>query len=54
MSKSQLNAFIVKVGTSPELKAKVDAAESIDAVVALAQAEGHAFSAASWTRHLRG
>jgi len=54
MSKSQLNAFMVKVGASPELKAKVDAADSIDAVVALAQTEGHAFSAASWTRHLRG
>ncbi|MFZ4805200.1 MAG: Nif11-like leader peptide family natural product precursor [Synechococcus lacustris] len=54
MSKSQLNAFVAKVGASPELKAKVDSAGSIDAVVALAQAEGHDFSAASWTRHLRG
>ena len=54
MSKSQLNAFMAKVGASPELKAKVDAADSVDAVVALAQTEGHAYSAASWARHLRG
>ena len=54
MSKSQLNAFMVKVGANAALKTKVDAAMSADAVVALALEEGHLFSAATWTRLQRG
>jgi predicted ribosomally synthesized peptide with nif11-like leader len=54
MSKSQLNAFMVKVGANAGLKTKVDAAMSADDVVALALEEGHQFSAATWTRLQRG
>lgn len=54
MSKSQLNAFMAKVGVDADLRFKVDGAASADAVVALALAEGHVFSAATWTRQLRG
>jgi predicted ribosomally synthesized peptide with nif11-like leader len=49
MSKPQLQAFLLKVNADPALKAKVDAA----AVTVIAEAEGHHFSPASWTRHLR-
>lgn len=54
VSKAQLNAFMVKVAADPGLRARVDAATDATAVVAIASAEGHSFSAASWTRHLRG
>ncbi|MCS5699236.1 Nif11-like leader peptide family RiPP precursor [Cyanobium sp. FGCU-52] len=54
MSRSQLNAFVVKMNADPELKARVDAAADASAVVAIASEVGHPFSAASWTRHLRG
>ena len=54
MSRSQLNAFVVKMNADPELKARVDAAADASAVVAIAAEAGHPFSAASWTRHLRG
>lgn len=54
VSKAQLNAFMVKVDADPGLKARVDAAADAAAVVLIAQGEGHVFSAASWTRHLRG
>ena len=54
MSKSQLNAFLVKVGADAGLKTKLDAAISPDAVVALALEEGHQFSAATWSRLQRG
>ena len=53
MSKSQLNAFMLKVNGDPSLKAKVDAAVDPGVVVSLAAAEGHTFSPAAWTRHLR-
>ena len=43
MSKAQLTAFMVKV----------DAAGSVDAVVAIALEQGHAFSPASWSRAQR-
>jgi predicted ribosomally synthesized peptide with nif11-like leader len=54
MSKAQLTAFFLKVDGDPALKARVDAAVGPDAVVAIASAEGHSFSAATLTRHLRG
>lgn len=54
MSKSQLNAFMLKVAADPALKARVAAAADAAAVVAIAHDEGHAFSPASWSRHLRG
>ena len=54
MSKAQLNAFMVKVGADPGLKARVDAASDAAAVVVIAHQEGHSFSAASWSRYLRG
>jgi len=54
MSKSQLNAFMAKVGANADLKTKLDAAISADDVVALALEEGHLFSAATWTRLQRG
>ena len=54
MSKAQLNAFLVKVNADQALKARVDAADGAAAVVEIAEAEGHHFSPASWTRHLRG
>ena len=53
MSKSQLNAFMVKVDGDAALKARVDAADSVDAVVAIALEQGHAFSPASWSRAQR-
>lgn len=54
MSKAQLTAFLAKVETNPALKLQVDAAADASAVVAIAQAEGFAFSPASLERHLRG
>lgn len=54
MSKAQLNAFMAKVATDANLKARVDAASDAAAVVVIASEEGHTFSAASWARHLRG
>ena len=53
VSKAQLNAFMVKVAADSDLKAKVDAAADGAAVVLIAHAEGHSFSAATWSRHLR-
>lgn len=53
MSKAQLNAFMVKVNADPALKAQVESAPDAGAVVALATAEGHTFSPAAWSRHLR-
>lgn len=53
MSKSQLNAFMVKVDGDAALKARVDAAASVDAIVAIALEQGHVFSPASWTRSQR-
>ena len=54
MSKAQLTAFFVKVEADPAIKLRVDAAGDASAVVAIAQAEGFHFSAASLARHLRG
>lgn len=54
MSKAQLNAFMVKVAGDAALKARVDAAEDSATVVAIASGEGHSFSAATWSRHIRG
>ncbi|MCP9927436.1 Nif11-like leader peptide family RiPP precursor [Cyanobium sp. CH-040] len=54
MSKAQLTAFMVKVAADPALEARVNAAADAAAVVAIAHEEGHSFSPASWTRHLRG
>lgn len=54
MSKSQLNAFLAKVAADPALKARVDAAADADAVVAIALAEGHLFSPATFSRFSRG
>jgi predicted ribosomally synthesized peptide with nif11-like leader len=54
MSKSQLTAFMVKVDSDTALKARVDAAASVDAVVAIALEQGHVFSPASWSRAQRG
>ena len=54
MSKAQLNAFMVKVAAHPGLKARVDAAADAAAVVVIAHDEGHSFSAATWSRHVRG
>ena len=54
MSKAQLNAFMVKVNADTALRARVDAVTDAAAVVEIAASEGHAFSAASWSRHLRG
>lgn len=53
MSKSQLNAFMVKVDADSALKARVVAADA-DAVVAIALEHGHVFSPASWSRAQRG
>jgi predicted ribosomally synthesized peptide with nif11-like leader len=53
VSKAQLTAFMVKVAADPALKARVDAAADATAVVAIAHEEGHSFSPASWSRHLR-
>ena len=50
MSKAQLTAFMVKVDADAALKARVDAAGSVDAVVAIALEQGHVFSPASWSR----
>ena len=54
VSKAQLNAFMVKVAADSDLKAKVDAAVDAAAVVVIAHTEGHSFTAATWSRHLRG
>lgn len=54
MSKAQLTAFFAKVEANPALKLQVDAAADASAVVAIAHAEGFAFSPASLQRHLRG
>ncbi|MEB3276852.1 MAG: Nif11-like leader peptide family RiPP precursor [Cyanobacteriota bacterium] len=54
MSKAQLNAFMVKVAADAGLRARVDAAADAAAVVVIALDEGHSFSAATWSRHLRG
>jgi predicted ribosomally synthesized peptide with nif11-like leader len=54
MSKAQLTAFFAKVEANPALKLQVEAAADASAVVAIAQAEGFAFSPASLARHLRG
>ncbi|MCS5693436.1 Nif11-like leader peptide family RiPP precursor [Cyanobium sp. FGCU-6] len=54
MSRAQLNAFVLKMNADPDLKARVDAAADASAVVVIAAGQGHPFSAASWTRHLRG
>lgn len=54
MSKAQLTAFMVKVDADAALKARVDAAASVDAVVAIALEQGHVFSPASWSRAQRG
>lgn len=53
MSKAQLTAFMVKVDADMALKARVDAAGSVDAVVAIALEQGHTFSPASWSRAQR-
>ena len=53
MSKAQLTAFMVKVDADTALRARVDAAGSVDAVVAIALEQGHAFSPASWSRAQR-
>ncbi len=53
MSKAQLTAFMVKVDADAALKARVDAAGSVDAVVAIALEQGHVFSPASWSRAQR-
>jgi predicted ribosomally synthesized peptide with nif11-like leader len=55
MSKSQLQAFVIRMEADPALRAQVEAAsDDAAAVVALALSEGHTFSPATWTRHLRG
>jgi predicted ribosomally synthesized peptide with nif11-like leader len=54
MSKAQLNAFVVKVQADAALRDRVDHAADAAAVAAIAAELGHAFSPASWTRHLRG
>jgi predicted ribosomally synthesized peptide with nif11-like leader len=54
VSKAQLNAFMAKVAADSGLKARVDAAADSAAVVLIAHNEGHSFSAATWSRHLRG
>ncbi|NDC35237.1 MAG: Nif11-like leader peptide family natural product precursor [Synechococcaceae bacterium WB9_2_112] len=54
MSKAQLNAFMVKMAADSDLRARVDAAADPAAVVMIAHAEGHRFTAATWSRHLRG
>jgi predicted ribosomally synthesized peptide with nif11-like leader len=53
MSKAQLTAFMVKVDADTALRARVEAAGSVDAVVAIALEQGHAFSPASWSRAQR-
>lgn len=54
MSKAQLNAFMLKVAADPGLKARVDTAADAAAVVVIAHDEGHSFSAATWSRYVRG
>lgn len=53
VSKAQLTAFMVKVAADPSLQARVEAATDAAAVVEIARDQGHCFSPASWTRHLR-
>ena len=45
---------LVKVDADPALKARVDAAADAASVVLIAQEAGHSFSAATWSRHVRG
>ncbi|NDG74701.1 MAG: Nif11-like leader peptide family natural product precursor [Synechococcaceae bacterium WB8_1B_136] len=54
MSKAQLTAFVAKVEADPALKALVVAALSPQDVVEIAHARGNTFTAATWSRHLRG
>jgi len=54
VSKAQLTSFMVKVDADPALKARVDAAADAASVVLIAQEAGHSFSAATWSRHVRG
>ena len=54
MSKAQLTAFFARVEADPALKLQVEGAADASAVVAIAQAAGFTFSAASFSRHLRG
>jgi predicted ribosomally synthesized peptide with nif11-like leader len=54
MSKAQLMAFLARVEADPVLRLRVEAAADASAVVAIAQAEGFLFSAASLGRHRRG
>jgi hypothetical protein len=54
VSKAQLTAFFAKVEADPALKLQVDSAADASAVVAIALAEGFAFSPASLSRHIRG
>jgi predicted ribosomally synthesized peptide with nif11-like leader len=54
MSKAQLTAFVAKMDADPALKALVDAAVSPQVVVEIAHGKGNTFTAATWSRHLRG
>jgi len=54
VSKAQLTSFMLKVDADPALKARVDAAADAASVGLIAQEAGHSFSAATWSRHLRG
>jgi predicted ribosomally synthesized peptide with nif11-like leader len=54
MSKAQLTAFVAKMDADPSLKAQVLAAHTPQAVVAIAHDQGNTFTAATWSRHLRG
>jgi len=45
-----LEAFAAKVGSDPQLRAKLDGAAGLDEVVAPAEAHGHAFSKATLLR----
>ncbi|MEY2644627.1 MAG: hypothetical protein RLZZ611_1276 [Cyanobacteriota bacterium] len=54
MSRAQLQAFVARVQADAALRERVDQAADASAVVAIAAELGHPFSAASWTRHLRG
>lgn len=54
MSKAQLTAFVAKMDADPALKALVEAAVSPQVVVEIAHGKGNTFTAATWSRHLRG
>ena len=45
-----LEAFAAKVGSDPQLKAKLDAAAGLDEVVSIAEAHGHVFNKATLLR----